>query len=77
VCLALPLSRRKARTFLPLRVFILLRKPCSFFLCSFFGWYVLVIYVHSFFTNGCGGFFPYDSSLYIISSMIVKDLAFV
>lgn len=39
--LLLPLARLLLRTFLPSAVLILFLKPCSFFLCLFFGWYVL------------------------------------
>jgi hypothetical protein len=37
----LPLVRRLFRTFLPFFVLILFLKPCSFFLCRTFGWYVI------------------------------------
>lgn len=46
VNLFLPLARLLLRTFLPSAVLILFLKPCSFFLCLFFGWYVLSILRH-------------------------------
>jgi len=36
----LPLLRRRLITSRPLPAFIRARKPCTFFLCLFFGWYV-------------------------------------
>jgi hypothetical protein len=39
----LPLSLRRCKTFLPFAVLILFLNPCTFFLCFFFGWYVLSI----------------------------------
>ena len=44
VNLALPLDLLRAKTFLPFFVDILFMKPCSFFLWSFLGWYVLFIF---------------------------------
>ncbi len=44
--LALPRALLRAKTFLPFAVAILFRKPCTFFRCSFFGWYVLFISLH-------------------------------
>jgi hypothetical protein len=39
----LPFSLRLCNTFLPPAVLILFIKPCTFFLCLFFGWYVRII----------------------------------
>lgn|SRR5690554_2294390 len=41
VNLFLPFLLLFRSTLLPVLVFILFLKPCSFFLCLFFGWYVI------------------------------------
>lgn len=51
--LFLPLALLFFRMLRPLLVFILLRKPCSFFLCRVLGWKVIFIIYSSYDFNDC------------------------